>query len=59
MAGYLSELARRCTGLLGPELLGVYAGGSLALDGYQAGRSDIDVAVLVGPHCPGRPRRRW
>ena len=47
VAGYLSELARRCTGLLGPELLGVYAGGSLALDGYQAGRSDIDVTVLV------------
>jgi len=44
---YLTELGRRCVDLLGPDLVGVYAGGSLALDGYRAGRSDIDVAVVV------------
>lgn len=44
---YLAELARRCGDLLGDELVGVYAGGSLALDGYRSGRSDIDVAVVV------------
>lgn len=47
VAGYLTELARRCAELLGPDLVGVYAAGSLALDGYQAGRSDIDVAVVI------------
>ena len=44
---YLTELARTCGDLLGDELVGVYAGGSLALDGYRPGRSDIDVAVVV------------
>ena len=35
---YLTELARRCVDLLGPDLVGVYAGGSLALDGYRPAR---------------------
>jgi len=47
VAAYLTELAGRSADLLGPDLVGVYAGGSLALDGYRPGRSDIDVAVLV------------
>ncbi|HEY5882900.1 MAG TPA: nucleotidyltransferase domain-containing protein [Nakamurella sp.] len=49
---YLAEIARRCAGSLGPDLVGVYAGGSLALDGYRAGRSDIDVAVVTGSAVP-------
>lgn len=44
---YLAELAARCRARLGDELVGVYVGGSLALDGYRPGRSDIDVAVVV------------
>src|SRR5205823_484801 len=44
---YLSELVSRLHGALGDELLGVYAGGSLALGDYRPGRSDVDVAVVV------------
>lgn len=44
---YLTALAHTCRDLLGDELVGVYAAGSLALDGYRPGRSDIDVAVVV------------
>ncbi len=44
---YLAEIARRCRQRLGDDLVGVYAGGSLALHGYRPGRSDIDVAVVV------------
>jgi hypothetical protein len=33
--------------VLGPALLAVYAGGSWALGGYEQGRSDLDVAVIV------------
>jgi hypothetical protein len=44
---YLAALAHTCRAVLGDELVGVYAGGSLALDGYRRGRSDIDVAVVV------------
>jgi predicted nucleotidyltransferase len=44
---YLEELARRAAAVLGDELVGVYAGGSFALGGYEPGRSDLDVAVVV------------
>lgn len=44
---YLTEIVRRCRDVVGDDLVGVYAGGSLALDGYRPGRSDIDVAVVV------------
>jgi hypothetical protein len=44
---YLTEVAHRCRDVVGDDLVGVYAGGSLALDGYRPGRSDIDVAVVV------------
>ena len=33
--------------MLGPALVAVYAGGSWALGGYEQGRSDLDVAVIV------------
>jgi hypothetical protein len=44
---YLEELARRAAAVLGDELVRVYAGGSFALGGYEPGRSDLDVAVVV------------
>ena len=44
--GFLAALTARCADLLRSDLLGVYAGGSLALGGYTPGRSDIDVAVV-------------
>jgi predicted nucleotidyltransferase len=44
---YLEEIARRLRAVLGDPLVGVYAGGSYALGGYQPGRSDLDVAVVV------------
>ena len=36
-------------------LVGVYAGGSLALDGYQPGRSDLDIAVVCRTALPNGP----
>jgi Domain of unknown function (DUF4111)/Nucleotidyltransferase domain len=44
---YLAELAGRAREVLGERLVGVYAGGSLALGAYEHGRSDLDVAVVV------------
>lgn len=43
---YAREVASRLQALLEEELVGVYGGGSLALGDYQAGRSDLDVAVV-------------
>lgn len=45
-ASYLEELVARLRALLGHELLGAYAGGSLALGGYAPPRSDVDLAVV-------------
>ena len=44
---YLGELARRARAVLGRNLVGVYAGGSWALGGYERGRSDLDVSIVV------------
>jgi hypothetical protein len=44
---YLDELAGRLAHLLGPQLTGVYAGGSLALGAYRPPRSDLDVAAVI------------
>lgn len=47
---YLREMTDRARRLLGRDLVGVYAAGSLALHAYQPGRSDIDVAIVCsGP----------
>lgn len=43
---YLDELTDRLEWILGSRLVGVYAGGSLALDAYRHGRSDVDVAAV-------------
>jgi hypothetical protein len=44
---YLGALDGRLAEALGAEMVGVYAGGSWALDDYLPGRSDLDVAVVV------------
>jgi hypothetical protein len=44
---YLEELTSRLRAILGPDLVGVYAGGSWALGGYEPGRSDLDLAVVI------------
>lgn len=44
---YLDELVARLRTALGADLVGVYAGGSLALGGYDERRSDVDVAVVT------------
>jgi hypothetical protein len=46
IADYFSELVARLRQALGRELVGVYAGGSLALGAYFHGRSDLDVAAV-------------
>jgi len=47
LRAYLDELAGRAAAVLGGELVGVYAGGSVALGDYLEGRSDVDVAVVT------------
>jgi hypothetical protein len=49
---YLAALAARSRDILERDLIGVYAAGSLALEGYQPGRSDIDVAIVVSRSLP-------
>jgi len=44
---YLDELVERLRGILGASLVGIYAGGSWALGGYEPPNSDLDVAVAV------------
>ena len=44
---YLDELVVRLREILGGNLVGVYAGGSWALGGYEPPGSDLDVAVVV------------
>ena len=49
---YLRALVGAARAVLGDELIGVYGGGSVALDAFQAGRSDIDVAVVCRSELP-------
>ncbi len=47
VAEYERTLVARLAALLGRDLVGVYAGGSLALGGYMPGRSDVDIAAVT------------
>src|SRR5439155_1941844 len=47
---YHRELVARLRGLLGDELIGVYAGGSFALGGFDSYLSDLDVAAVGAAH---------
>ncbi|MEU4570197.1 nucleotidyltransferase domain-containing protein [Micromonospora sp. NPDC023956] len=54
---YLRDLVDVAREVLGDNLVGAYAAGSVALDAYQPGRSDVDVALLCA-HAPGPERGR-
>lgn len=56
LTDYLSQVATRLHELLGEELVGVYAGGSIALGGYEPGRSDVDVAAVSRGALPVETR---
>ena len=43
---YHEQVVARLQALLGAELVGVYAGGSIVLGGYDPNRSDLDVAAV-------------
>ncbi len=43
---YLADLVAAARGVLGDDLVGAYAAGSLALAAYVPGRSDVDVALV-------------
>jgi len=47
MQTYLQALVDEAGAALGDNLVGAYVGGSLALDGHQPDRSDVDVALVV------------
>lgn len=50
-AAYHKQVVSRLQALLEAELVGVYAGGSIVLGGYDPYRSDLDLAAV----CGGRP----
>ncbi|SHN44042.1 nucleotidyltransferase [Cryptosporangium aurantiacum] len=52
---YLDALVARAGGIL--DLTGAYAAGSIALDAYQPGRSDVDVALVVEDAVPDLQKR--
>ena len=52
---FANELARACAGALGEALTGVILHGSLTLDDYVPGRSDVDL-LLVVDHPPSDAR---
>jgi hypothetical protein len=54
---YLGDLVAAAREVLGDDLVGAYGAGSLALDAYVPGRSDIDVA-LVGAGALDGDRKR-
>lgn len=51
-ADYFEELTTRLRGVLGEELIGVYVGGSYALDDYDRARSDLDVSAVTRGRTP-------
>lgn len=55
--GYLDELVSRARQVLGDNLVGAYAAGSVGLDAYQPGRSDVDVALVVAAALDGPTKR--
>lgn len=55
---YLAALVDAARGVLGQDLVGAYAAGSLALDAFQAGRSDVDVALVSGDPLDDASRRQ-
>ena len=58
LATYLLRLSARLGAILGEDLLGLYTGGSVALGGYEPGRSDVDVAAVAGGALSLESKRR-
>ncbi|MEU7575640.1 nucleotidyltransferase domain-containing protein [Micromonospora sp. NPDC049240] len=54
---YLTDLVERARGVLGDDLTGGYAAGSVGLGAYHPGRSDVDVALLVAGPVPAAAKR--
>ncbi|ONM46709.1 aminoglycoside adenylyltransferase domain-containing protein [Nocardia donostiensis] len=54
---YLRELVQRTRTVCGPHLITVCAVGSIALQDYRHGRSDVDIMVVVDPSLPGHTLR--
>lgn len=49
---YLDAVTRRVAAAYGDDLFAVYTTGSLALDAYEPGRSDVDLMAVVGDDAP-------
>ncbi|AYF27431.1 nucleotidyltransferase [Micromonospora tulbaghiae] len=54
---YLAEVVRRSRDVLGDDLVGAYAAGSVGLGAYQPGRSDVDVALVAAGPMPEPDKR--
>ena len=54
---YLDNLVAAARDVLNDDLVGAYAAGSVGLDAYQPGRSDVDVALVVADRLDGRRKR--
>ena len=55
---YLAAVVEAARGVLGRNLIAAYGAGSIALDAYQPGRSDIDTALVCeDPVSPEQKRR--
>ena len=54
----VTTLQTKLQRLLGKNLLGIYLHGSLALGGFQPGRSDIDVIVVTAQRVDLETKRR-
>ncbi|MFR9779114.1 aminoglycoside adenylyltransferase domain-containing protein [Micromonospora sp. MS34] len=54
---YLAALVGRARAVLGDNLVGAYAAGSVGLGAYQPGRSDVDVALVTAGPVTGPAKR--
>ncbi|MEV4466097.1 nucleotidyltransferase domain-containing protein [Micromonospora echinofusca] len=54
---YLADLVAAARGVLGDDLVGAYAAGSVGLGAYQPGRSDVDVALVCADALDAGRRR--
>lgn len=57
VAEFGRDMAGRLRGLLGDELIGAYFVGSIALGGYVAGESDIDIVAVSRDHIDSELRQ--
>ncbi|MDG4810457.1 nucleotidyltransferase domain-containing protein [Micromonospora sp. WMMD1120] len=54
---YLDDLVTTARDVLGDDLVGAYAAGSVGLGAYQPGRSDVDVALVSAGPLTGDTKR--